>query len=60
VAVDNNTVADFMTNLEQSPFFGAVNLISSKQVNLEERKFKEFTITCPLLKEQPAGKPKAS
>jgi type IV pilus assembly protein PilN len=60
VAVDNKTVADFMTNLEKSPFFGVVNLISSKQVNVEERKFKEFTITCPLLREEAAGKPAAS
>lgn len=60
IAVDNKTVADFMTNLEGAPFFGVVNLISSKQVSVDERKFKEFTITCPLLKAQPKTEEKAS
>jgi len=60
IAIDNKTVADFMTNLEGAPFFGVVNLISSKQVNVDERKFKEFTITCPLLRAQPKPEQKAS
>jgi len=37
-----------------------VNLISSKQVNVDERKFKEFTIACPLLKAQPKPEQKGS
>ena len=53
VATDNKTVADFMTNLEKSSFFGVVNLISSKQVNVEEKKFKEFSITCSMSGVQP-------
>jgi len=60
IAIDNKTVADFMTNLEGTPFFGVVNLISTKQVNVDERKFKEFTITCPLLKAQQKPEQKAS
>jgi type IV pilus assembly protein PilN len=60
IAVDNKTVADFMTNLEGAPFFGVVDLISSKQVNFNDRKFKEFTITCPLLKAQSKPEEEAS
>ena len=48
MAMDNKTVADFMKNLEGSPYFKNVNLISSKQVQQRKiaGKFKEFTITC--------------
>ena len=47
VAMDNKTIADFMTRLEKSPHFSVVDLISSKQVELERgRKFKNFTIIC--------------
>jgi type IV pilus assembly protein PilN len=53
VAIDNKTVADFMTNLEKSALFGVVDLISSRQINVDERKYKEFTVTCPLSKGQP-------
>lgn len=53
VATDNKTVADFMTNLEKSTFFGVVNLISSKQVNVQDKKFKEFTITCSMQSVKP-------
>lgn len=47
VATDNKTIADFMTNLEKSPYFSSVDLISSKQTKSEEKQsFKQFTITC--------------
>lgn len=48
MATDNQTVADFMTAMEQSPFFEAVDLVSSKQVDAkpESKKLKKFTITC--------------
>lgn len=50
VAMDNKTIADFMTRLEESPYVRVVDLISSKQVQRQkaDRKFKEFTITCQL------------
>jgi type IV pilus assembly protein PilN len=50
VAMDNKTIADFMTRIEKSPYFKVVDLISSKQVELKKDKvkFKEFTITCRL------------
>lgn len=47
VAMDNKTIADFMTRLEKSPHFNEVDLISSTQVKLEKgKKFKKFTIIC--------------
>ena len=57
VAMDNKTIADFMTRLEKSPHFNVVDLISSTQVSLEKgKKFKKFTIVCRV-----SGKgPKAS
>ena len=47
VATDNKTIADFMTNLEGSPHFSSVDLISSQQTSEgDKRTFKKFTITC--------------
>jgi len=46
VATDNKTVADFMSRLEGSPDFKAVDLISSKQIAQQDKKLKAFTITC--------------
>jgi type IV pilus assembly protein PilN len=62
VATDNKTVADFMTYLEESPYFKGVDLISSKQVNLKKqgKKFKQFSITSRLSRQTPGKKPKTS
>jgi type IV pilus assembly protein PilN len=60
VAVDNKTVADFMTHLEKARLFGVVDLISTKQINLQERKFMEFTVTCPLQTREPTESSKAA
>jgi type IV pilus assembly protein PilN len=46
VATDNKTIADFMSRLEGSPDFTAVDLISSKQIAQQDRKLQAFTITC--------------
>lgn len=59
VAMDNKTIADFMTRIEKSPYFNVVDLISSKQIVMKKDKvkFKKFTITCRLsdmwMKKQP-------
>ena len=59
VAMDNKTIADFMTRLENSPYFNVVDLISSKQVKLEkDKKFKKFTMTCQLSSRRPKKEPK--
>ena len=61
VAMDNKTIADFMTRLEDSPYFNVVDLISSKQVKLEkDKKFKKFTMTCRLSSRRPKKEPKTS
>ena len=47
-ALDNETIASFMTNLEYSPYFKNINLGSSKAVKKKKIKVKDFTITCQL------------
>lgn len=62
VATDNKTIADFMVNLEKSPYFSSVDLISSKQTQSgnNEQAFKKFTITCVVSNKQPTQASKAS
>lgn len=47
VALDNRTVADFMTQLEKSKLFASVNLstLNQKQIK-EDMNLKSFVITC--------------
>jgi type IV pilus assembly protein PilN len=45
-ALDNKTVADFMTQLEQSGFFSTVNLTTLKQVTIQKVNVKGFEISC--------------
>ncbi len=56
VALDNETVALFMTRLERSDLFSAVNLASSKQVQSMGIPMKEFKIDCA---KKPASGPAA-
>lgn len=47
IALDNKTVADFMTELEKSGLFKTVNLDSLKQMNFQKTlSLKQFEITC--------------
>ncbi|MFO7754101.1 MAG: PilN domain-containing protein [Desulfobacteraceae bacterium] len=45
-AFDNKTVADFMTNLENSDLFTEVDLESLKMEDLNDIKVKSFNLTC--------------
>ena len=45
-ALDNKTVADFMTHLENSGFFSTVNLTTLKQITIEKVNIKSFEISC--------------
>ena len=45
-ALDNKTVADFMTQLEKSGFFSSVNLTTLKQVTIQKVDVKGFEISC--------------
>jgi len=46
VALDNPTIAKFMTNLEKSGVVKNVELVVSQQVEKRVLKLKEFTLTC--------------
>lgn len=48
LALNNEIIASFMTNLENSPYFMNVNLGSSKAVEKQKIRVKDFTITCQL------------
>jgi type IV pilus assembly protein PilN len=54
MAVDNKTVADFMTRLDTSPFFDRVVLVASKLTQVgPENKFMAFNIKCQALALRP-------
>lgn len=61
VAVDNQTVADFMTRLERSKLFDTVNLKTLKQNVVKQAIFKSFDISCtkPVKKEEKKEETKA-
>jgi type IV pilus assembly protein PilN len=46
IALDNKTVAEFMTNLEGSKLFKSVNLVSIKAGAGETSKLKTFQVSC--------------
>lgn len=46
VAMDNETIARFMTNLEKTKVLKNVELVVSQQLERKEMKLKEFTLTC--------------
>jgi type IV pilus assembly protein PilN len=46
IAMDNPTIAQFMTNLEKSGVIKNVELIVSQQLERKDLKLKEFTLTC--------------
>jgi type IV pilus assembly protein PilN len=46
VAIDNKTVADFMTRLEASKLYSNVNLKTLKQTKIKKLNLKSFQISC--------------
>jgi type IV pilus assembly protein PilN len=46
IAMDNPTIAQFMTNLEKTGVIRNVELVVSQQLERKEMKLKEFTLTC--------------
>ena len=48
VALDNETVAQFMDKLKESPFIVDVNLTSSSLQVVSERNLKSFVLTCSI------------
>jgi type IV pilus assembly protein PilN len=50
VALSDETIVEFMRNLESSPFVdkGSVNLVHTKLTNISGRKLREFRMTCTI------------
>ena len=46
LALDNPTIAQFMTNLEKTGVIKNIELVISQQLERKEIKLKEFTLTC--------------
>ncbi len=46
IALDNQTVADFMEKLKKSSFIQGVDLTSSSLRKISDRNLKEFSLTC--------------
>jgi Tfp pilus assembly protein PilN len=46
IAMDNQDIAKFMTNLEKSGVIRNVELVVSQQLERKELKLMEFTLTC--------------
>lgn len=49
IALDNETIASFMMNMERSAYFSNVELIQSQQETQKNLKLKKFNITCQVL-----------
>jgi len=49
VALDDETVANFMTNLRKTKLFKSVDLVVSEQIEQSKIKLKKFTLSCEIL-----------
>ena len=49
IALDNETIASFMMNMERSAYFSNVELVQSQQDTQENLKLKKFNVTCQVL-----------
>jgi len=49
LALDDETVANFMTNLRKSKLFKTVDLIVSEQVEQSKIKLKKFSLSCEII-----------
>ena len=59
VALDNETIAQFMRLLKDSPLFTDADLVNSSLVVVGDRKLKSFSLTCsvtPVKLDEPAAK----
>ncbi len=57
IAMDNPTIAQFMTNLEKTGVINNVELVVSQQVEKKDVKLKEFTLTCQVQYGSSSSKP---
>jgi type IV pilus assembly protein PilN len=49
IALDDETVANFMTNLRKSKIFKSVDLVVSEQIEQSTMKVKKFVLSCEIL-----------
>jgi type IV pilus assembly protein PilN len=49
IALDDETVANFMTNLRKSKLFKNVDLIVTEQIELSKIKLKKFVLSCEII-----------
>lgn len=49
VALDDETIANFMTSLRKSKLFKNVDLVVSEQVEQSKMKFKKFILSCEII-----------
>ncbi len=49
VALDDETIANFMTNLRKSKLFKNVDLVVSEQVEQNKMKVKKFVLSCEII-----------
>jgi type IV pilus assembly protein PilN len=49
IALDDETIANFMTNLRKSKLFKNVDLIVSEQVEQSKLKLKKFILSCEII-----------
>lgn len=49
VALDDETIANFMTNLRKSKLFKNVDLIVSEQIEQSKMKMKKFVLSCEII-----------
>lgn len=49
IALDDETVANFMTSLRKSKLFKSVDLIVSEQIEQSKIKLKKFTLSCEII-----------
>jgi len=59
-ALSNNLVADFIANLENSPYFESVNLISSTQKTARNDQYLEFSMTAGIVNPKVPPPPSAN
>ena len=49
IALDDETVANFMTNLRKTNLFKSVDLVVSEQIEQSKIKLKKFTLACEII-----------
>ena len=49
IALDDETVANFMTNLRKTNLFKSVDLVVSEQIEQSKIKLKKFTLSCEII-----------